>query len=207
MRKEKEEVEVDSSTEAKIKEAARKMFTQKGYSATRTRDIAEEAGINLSLLNYYFRSKERLFQIVMNEKLELLFGILEPVVNDGGTSLEHKLEHLIQLYMNMLSENPTLPIFVMNELKNNQHPFEHKLSLKDFLHNSILAKQLNEKRPDLNPFHFLVNILGLCIFPYIAQPIFSATCLVNDMEFQQLMEERKKLIPKWTHTFLNTVFT
>ena len=41
----------DSSTEQKIKEAARKVFTMKGYAATRTRDIAEEAGINLALLN------------------------------------------------------------------------------------------------------------------------------------------------------------
>ena len=41
----------ESSTEERIKEAARKLFTQKGFAATRTRDIAEEAGINLALLN------------------------------------------------------------------------------------------------------------------------------------------------------------
>ena len=47
--------EVDLSTEEKIKEAAQKVFIKKGYAATRTRDIADEAGINLALLNYYFR--------------------------------------------------------------------------------------------------------------------------------------------------------
>ena len=52
----KEPVEADVSTEEKIKEAARKVFTQKGFAATRTRDIAEEAGLNLALLNYYFRA-------------------------------------------------------------------------------------------------------------------------------------------------------
>ena len=55
----KKSVEVDLSTEEKIKEAAKKVFLKKGYAATRTRDIAEEAGINLALLNYYFRSKEK----------------------------------------------------------------------------------------------------------------------------------------------------
>ena len=50
---------VDISTEDKIKQAALKLFTKKGYAATRTRDISEAAGINLALLNYYFRSKER----------------------------------------------------------------------------------------------------------------------------------------------------
>ena len=42
------------TTEQKIIEAAQKIFTQKGFAATRTRDIAEESGINLALINYYF---------------------------------------------------------------------------------------------------------------------------------------------------------
>ena len=57
----------DPTTEEKIKEAARKLFTQKGFAATRTRDIAEEAGINLALLNYYFRSKQKLFDLIMKD--------------------------------------------------------------------------------------------------------------------------------------------
>ena len=46
------------STESKIKDAAKIVFHKKGFTATRTRDIAEEAGLNLALLNYYFRSKK-----------------------------------------------------------------------------------------------------------------------------------------------------
>ena len=57
--------EKDISTEEKILISASKVFTEKGFSGTRTRDIAEEAGINLALLNYYFRSKEKLFEQVM----------------------------------------------------------------------------------------------------------------------------------------------
>ena len=63
----KPEIEKNPSTEEKIKEAARRVFTKKGYAATRTRDIAEESGYNLALINYYFRSKEKLFDIVMLE--------------------------------------------------------------------------------------------------------------------------------------------
>lgn len=58
MAKKQIERNLDINTEAKILEAARTIFHKKGYAATRTRDIAEEAGINLALLNYYFRSKE-----------------------------------------------------------------------------------------------------------------------------------------------------
>ncbi|HLZ87627.1 MAG TPA: TetR family transcriptional regulator, partial [Puia sp.] len=64
----------EASTEEKIMEAARKLFTQRGFAATRTRDIAEEAGINLALLNYYFRSKQKLFDIVMMENFRRFLG-------------------------------------------------------------------------------------------------------------------------------------
>ncbi len=48
---------MEVSNEQKIKEAAKTVFYKRGVTATRTRDIAEEAGLNLALLNYYFRSK------------------------------------------------------------------------------------------------------------------------------------------------------
>ena len=90
---------VDLSTEDKIKEAARKVFTSKGYAATRTRDIAEEAGINLALLNYYFRTKEKLFEIIMAEKMFKLFSVLAPVIDDPKTTLEKKSgDHSGQLH-------------------------------------------------------------------------------------------------------------
>ena len=70
MKSPKSKLVVDPSTEEKIKNAARIIFHQKGYAGTKTRDIAEEAGINLALLNYYFRSKEKLFGIIMVESLQ-----------------------------------------------------------------------------------------------------------------------------------------
>ncbi len=85
----------DRPTEEKIKEAARTVFTRKGFAATRTRDIAEEAGLNLALLNYYFRSKEKLFEIVMLEKMQVFFGFIGPIIYDDSTSLELKVEGIV----------------------------------------------------------------------------------------------------------------
>ena len=61
---------LSGTTEAKIIEAARQLFIHKGYARPRTRDIADKAGINLALLNYYFRSKEKLFHLIMQEKMQ-----------------------------------------------------------------------------------------------------------------------------------------
>ena len=50
-----------SSTEEKIKEAAKRVFLGKGFSGCTSREIAKEAGMNVALVNYYFRSKNQLF--------------------------------------------------------------------------------------------------------------------------------------------------
>src|ERR1700751_6460756 len=94
------------STEEKIKQAARKIFMQKGYAATRTRDIAEEAGINLALLNYYFRSKEKLFDLIMLESLHDFRQHIIVALNDEKTSLESKIETLVSNYIDLLINQP-----------------------------------------------------------------------------------------------------
>ncbi|MBK9329529.1 MAG: helix-turn-helix transcriptional regulator [Sphingobacteriales bacterium] len=110
----------DLSTEAKIKAAAKKLFTQKGLAATRTRDIAQEAGINLALLNYYFRSKDKLFEIVMRENVLLfLSGMLESMQHSEHLNLEQKLELLIDRYIDMLIANPDLPFFILSISRTN----------------------------------------------------------------------------------------
>src|SRR4249920_1132140 len=109
MAKKKKAVDISLSTEEKIKAAASKVFTKKGYAATRTRDIAEEAGLNLALLNYYFRSKEKLFELVMMEKMESFFGTIIPILNDTSLSLEQKIVAVSEKYTVVLLENPDLP--------------------------------------------------------------------------------------------------
>lgn len=194
----------DSTTEEKIKEAARKVFLQKGYAATRTRDIAEASGINLSLLNYYFRSKEKLFQIVMQEKLQKLFGTITPVINDPDTDLEKKIELFAGNYTTILIENPDLPLFVLSELRNDPEKIAVKTGFAKALTQSVLVQQLKERRPDLNPLHFFMSLLGMTVFPFIARPVLNAAGAASEQAFKALAEERKALIPKWVKAILKT---
>jgi AcrR family transcriptional regulator len=194
----------DISTEEKIKEAARKVFTQKGYSATRTRDIALEAGLNLALLNYYFRSKKKLFELVMLEKMQKFFSNLLPILYDPSTSLEIKAESIATHYIDLIIANPDLPFFILSESRNNPDLIIKVAQKKDFLLNSIFVKQLREKKPDLNPLHFLVNLLGMCVFPFIMKPILQKLTDIEDAPFKQMMLERKILIPVWFKAILKT---
>ena len=195
------------STEEKIREAARKIFTRKGYSATRTRDIAEEAGINLALLNYYFRSKEKLFDIVMLENFGQFVSGIRTLFNEKNTSLEQKIESLVEFYINQLAANPDLPLFVLNEIRSDPKKLRARGFNKDILLKSHFMQQLAEelkrrKRPPLNPLHLVMNLFSMTIFPFLAAPLVMEVGNLAEADFKKIMEERKKWIPIWIKTML-----
>lgn len=191
------------STEDKILLAASKVFTEKGFSGTRTRDIAEEAGINLALLNYYFRTKEKLFEQVMKVKILLLFGQIIPIVTNEKTSLEEKIDLASVKYFEILSKNPNLPLFVLSEIQKKTSDIKSILPFDKVLKNSFLMKQIQEKNSEINPFHFLINFISMTVFPFLGKPILQTFELMNDSEFQKFVEERKKFVPVWIKMMLN----
>ena len=185
------------STEEKFKEAARIVFTKKGYAATKTRDIAEQAGLNLALLNYYFRSKEKLFEIIMIERVQQLFAFIGPALNDPKTSLNEKIDWIAANYIEMLLKNPDLPLFVLSEIRNSPERFAKIIQLDGFVLKSCFIRQLAEKKKDVNPLQFFINFLGLMVFPFISKPVFQAAGAVSEEAYIKMVEERKTLIPQW----------
>ena len=109
--------------EFKIKEAARIVFQEKGFDATRTRDIAEAADINLALLNYYFRSKKKLFDLIMTETLQSFFSGVISVFNDEQTTLKEKVSIFVNHYIDLLTENPNIAPFILNTIRNNPEEY------------------------------------------------------------------------------------
>jgi AcrR family transcriptional regulator len=199
----KAKIKADHSTEDKIKAAARKLFTQKGFSATKTRDIANEAGINLALLNYYFRSKEKLFEIIMLENIGHFFQGVMIIVNDEKTAFYRKIELLVDFYIARLLDNQDVPLFVLNEARNNPKNLPLQFNLMD----SYFMKQFMDEIKkgnvkELNPGHLMMNILGLAIFPFAARPMVQKIRNITDKEYEGLMLERKKLIPEWIKAML-----
>jgi AcrR family transcriptional regulator len=209
MAKKKSDKKTDHSTQEKIKLAAKKVFHKKGYAATRTRDISDEAGINLALLNYYFRSKEKLFELIILETLHGFIGSLSVVVSDSSTSLEEKVENIISRYIDMLLIEPDIPLFIMSELRNHPGTLLKKLPIRELMMKSAFTSQYQEsiKAGKIQPLpliQFLVNIMGLTVFPFIASPIVKGIGDLKDEQFISLMVERKKMIPLWIKAIMKT---
>jgi AcrR family transcriptional regulator len=190
------------STEEKFKEAARIVFTQKGYAGTKTRDIAEQAGLNLALLNYYFRSKEKLFEMVMIEKAQQLFSFISPALNNPATSLEEKIELIAISYIDMLFKNPDLPLFVLSEIRNNPERFGKMIQSNGHILKSYFVHQLAERNKNINPVQLFLNFLGMMVFPFICKPVFMTAAPLSEEGYIELMEQRKTLIPQWMKMML-----
>ena len=198
----------DLSTEEKIKQAAKEIFQQKGFAGAKTRDIAERAGINLALLNYYFRSKEKLFGLVMEDSVQELFLIIRTEVFDSESSLMEKIVKIVNTYFDVLKTNANLPLFILGEIQANPDTFAERLNLpNDFLVNTALYQQVKAQLKiagieHINPLHILINVLSLTIFPFIASPMIRTLSNFPDNSFDLFIEERRTLIPIWIKSML-----
>ena len=207
MNKAKSKEVKEESAEEKIKAAAKKLFTQKGFAATRTRDIAEEAGINLALLNYYFRSKQKLYDIILLENFRQFIQGISMNVYDEKAGIAEKIEKIVVAYIDFLTLNPDLPLFVLNELTGNPSKIAAQINEDVAPMRSHLLQELRDaakagRIQPIDPFHFLANLVGLTVFPFVGRPILQRVTGVNDQQFMAFMEERKKLVPIWLKSML-----
>lgn len=194
------------STENKIKDAARKIFTQKGFLATTIRDIAAEADINLASVNYYFRSKERLFESIMDETIGKLFNQIEPVLNNKGMIIEEKVRICVGYYIDSILQNPDFIFFIVSEIMSGRLTNPGLVNKMKLLEQSHFAQQLKDLRTDgkidLHPINLVWNISGMMFFPFLTRPRILESGYFTSEEFVTLMHERKKWIPIWVEQMI-----
>lgn len=183
-------------TEHRIKEAAREVFVQKGYAGARMQDIADLAGINKALLHYYYRSKEKLFNVIFTEIFDdLIKGLISAFV--GQVSIEEKIETFIDHYISAMIKSPYIPLFVASEISRNPDVFighlQGKVHFSDAssLLMTFISDLNNEYGADKNAVHIFLNILSMCVFPFIAKPMLGAIANMDDETWKMLMETRK----------------
>jgi AcrR family transcriptional regulator len=193
-----------STTEEKIKNAAREVFLKKGYAATRTRDIAETAGENLALINYYFKSKENLHRIIMLETMGAFINTMIPVFNNPDTSLDEKIEQIVSNYTDLFLDRPDIPLFILNQINQNADKFLDHVQVKANIMQSHFFVQLAKKLKNstYSPMHFFISFMGMIIFPFAASPMIQGLRGSSDAELKAFLKERKELVPAWAKLIL-----
>lgn len=172
----------EKHTEDKIAEAAREVFVEKGMAGARMQEIADKAGINKSLLHYYFRSKEKLFDFVFAKIMKKIGSMLGGIMEDS-VSIESKITRFVDTYLDLFLRNPFLPNFILGEITRNPDGLIKRFDKADIKPKELLKPletQLKEEKYNITAHDFMVNMLSLVIFPVIAKPILERIVFEGD---------------------------
>ncbi len=194
----------EPDTEKKIFEAARAVFIERGFAGSRMQDIADRAGINKAMLHYYFRSKDLLFESVFRGVAPHVFGSIA-LAFSGDEPLPAKVEKLVHTYLDLMSEQPFVVGFVLSEMSRNPGRLQEIVRPLVPFDTAQLSRQIEEEvqagrmRP-ISTEQFIVNLLGLCVFPFLARPMLGAILGVEGDRFDAFVAERRATLADF---FLN----
>lgn len=197
------------STEQKIFDAAHEIFTQKGMDGAKMQEIADKAGINKALLHYYYRSKEKLYEAVVKAVMAKAIPTVRQVI-ESELPLEEKITRFIDFYIGLISKNTFIPLFIISEI--NKHPdhFFENVMPKQLPQPEIFFRQVKEEvaagriRP-IDPRHLIINIISLCIFPFLGKPLMRMLLGLSPEEMKKLLDQRKQEVTSFVLAGLKPV--
>jgi AcrR family transcriptional regulator len=190
----------EKPTEELILDAAMKVFTQKGFAAARTEDIAKEANINRALLHYYYRDKQTMFNLIFETRFKEFFNGLFVIFDSDNISLFEKIRRMVAHEINTLVKHPDLARFIITEIAQNpDRMLEHgqKIGINPRLligRFEALVQQEVEYgtiQSQTNGKQLIMNIMSLCIYPFVAKSIIQMMMQADERQFIEMMELRK----------------
>lgn len=194
-------IEEDKNTEKLILESAEALFLEQGFAKTTTSQIAQRAGCNQALVHYYYRTKEKLFDRIFEDKVRVFLSSFLDVKNEGLT-FEEKLKSLIEVHYDYLLNNSKIPIFIYREMSDNAN--RTKLMIKkirnypkEFL--LTLEKELEIEKAkgnirDISAVDLLLTIISLNIMLFLMKPLIQTALDASDEQIESILAKRKSEI-------------
>jgi len=190
----------DCKTEKNILDTAKRVFFTEGRVYATTQEIADAAGVNRTLINYYFHSKKALFEAVIKTAMEEFKGNADLILL-SDMPFREKTEKFIDDFMNNLIRYPYLESFItvdiiQNRLKNNtslvilvKSPSPIQKYLKE-IESEMEAGRIQKS----TSVHFMMNLFSLMIYPLIMKPLQMSLMNLDETEYNKILNQRKQVI-------------
>jgi AcrR family transcriptional regulator len=185
-----------SEVKERILDVARDLFIRKGFKGASIRDIAAASGTNVAMVHYYFHSKYNLFEIIFEEAFEHLRRKVFAALLSELPFFE-LIETIVCSYYEMLSEYPQIPVFVINEINQDPVRLSARMQARDpqgvFLKMSarIREEEMKGSIRETPPADFLLNLLSLCVFPFVSKDLVGNLSGLSQPEYSQVIENHK----------------
>jgi AcrR family transcriptional regulator len=205
--------ENDKLTEEKIYEAAKAVFAERGMDGARMQEIADRAGINKSLLHYYYRSKEKLFSAIFDELALMTFRKFAQLF-ETDLPFEDQISNFFSEHIEFLKANPGLPIFILTEINRSPERMRNlieKISYGELWHKmwDDIASETNRAgarmQIDTGDITQLVTTaISITVFPFAARNLITLILEKDGCTFETYIEERKEFATRLVTGFLKS---
>jgi TetR/AcrR family transcriptional regulator len=188
----------EAQTEKLIKEKAKTLFFQKGFLDATTQEIADEAGVNRALIHYYFRSREQMLDILLDETLQekkdRVHGILS-----SSLPFREKIARYIDAVVDYGLTYPYLENFIISEMARHPDKVRNFCSRNPVKSSDLIREQLEteikkKKIAPISAVHFMVNLVALCNYPLLAKSVLKTVHGMTDSTYKKFLNERKNII-------------
>jgi len=162
----------DSALRERLLDAATTLFAEQGIAATPMAQIATRVGVTSAMLHYYFKTRERLLDVVVEERLGRFIAVVSEGIDTGTDDPLAMVQGLVARIIRLVEELPWLPSLWIKEIASDGGQLRERLieRLPDGMQKRFgecIAK--GQKRgvvnPDLQPNLLFVSIIGLSLFP------------------------------------------
>lgn len=152
------------------------LIARQGFEGTSLRQVAEGAGVTPAMVAYYFKDKSGLLEAVVRKGLESLREVVDDAVADQKPGAF--VARLIPHYLAALAREPWIPQVIIREVISAESPLRH-IFIEEFALHAAAAvpERVIEEirqgalRDDLDPRFIVLSLLGMCLFPFIAEPV------------------------------------
>lgn len=187
--------EKNEATEEMIKSTAKKLFFGEGKFNATTQEIADAAGVNRTLINYYFRSRDKLFEEVF-EEAQLEETKKSESILFSDLPFKEKIAEFIDYSMQIAMEYPYLEIYLVTQI-NQGCAFSKSEQIDRLMPEFFKQIEAEIKKGNIRktePVQFIFNVISLINFPLCMRPLIQESLQLDDKEFNRLLKERKQII-------------
>lgn len=186
-------------TKEKIFNVAKNLFFKQGIDRTSVKEIAKKADINIAALNYHYKSKENLVDIIFERIIGDFTPSLSSILN-AEDSLDNKIKKYISTLNDLLIKyNPHLPFFIMQMMQRNpkkimQLKFVRQLYNPEIFFNQIKREIEKGIIKPVNPLDFFMTLLSLVGFPFSMQYVLQGEYQWGKKDFIKFIKDREPMI-------------
>jgi len=183
-----------------IIETAERLFAERGFDGTSVRDIADEAGVNVAMISYYFGSKEKMMEALFELRVGSVKIRVESLIKDQSLSPLEKVNMLIDEHIDRVMQKQCFHKIMMGVVATNKNPAILKAANSVKIRNAEVVTELIKDGQKKGVFKKKIDVILMMntMVGTVSQTMMSQTYYrefnkqqdMPDEEFEVLLKRR-----------------